>query len=50
MVLFDELEIGSLELLLSEVVGEIEKFEVVGLRGEVGAWNEVSDKFLHNYL
>ena len=50
MVLFDELEIGSLELLLSEVVGEIEKFEVVGLCGEVGAWNEVSDKFLHNYL
>ncbi len=36
MVFFDELEVGSFELLLSEVVGKVEKFEVVSLCGEVG--------------
>lgn len=35
MVFFDELEVGSFELLLSEVVGEVEKFEIVGLGREV---------------
>lgn len=50
MVFFDELEVGSFELLLSEVVGEVEKFEIVGLGREVRTYNHISDKFVHNYL